>query len=141
MKCRILGEAVRRDEVVIATEVHGRVSDLLPPEAPDAQRAEADCRSRAKNVNGLSRKHILDGIDASLTRLGMDLYQIHGDDPLTPLEEVVEALDAVLPWSPLAGGCSRANSAATAPRPRAPAARASTSPRWTARGPTTASTR
>lgn len=101
---RILGEAVRRnglrrDEVVVATKVQGRVSDLLPPEATDAQRAEADRRARAKNVNGLSRKHILDGIDASLTRLGMDhvdLYQIHGYDPLTPLEEVVEALDAVV---------------------------------------------
>ncbi|MFO0628442.1 MAG: aldo/keto reductase [Polyangiales bacterium] len=101
---RILGEAVRRnglrrDEVVIATKVHGRVSDLLPPDATDAQRAEADRRARAKNVNGLSRKHILDGIDASLARLGtdhVDLYQIHGYDPLTPLEEVVEALDAVV---------------------------------------------
>lgn len=101
---RILGEAVRRnglrrDEVVIATKVHGRVSDLLPPEATEAQRAEADRRARAKNVNGLSRKHILDAIDASLGRLGtdhVDLYQIHGHDPLTPLEEVVEALDAVV---------------------------------------------
>ncbi|MEZ4391235.1 MAG: aldo/keto reductase [Polyangiales bacterium] len=101
---RILGESVRRnglrrDEVVIATKVHGRVSDPLPPDATDAQRAEADRRSRAKNVNGLSRKHILDAIDASLTRLGMDhvdLYQIHGYDPLTPLEEVVDALDTVV---------------------------------------------
>ncbi len=101
---RILGEAVRRnglrrDEVVIATKVHGRVSDLLPPDATDAQRAEADRRSRARNINGLSRKHVLDAIDASLGRLGMDyvdLYQIHGSDPLTPLEEVVDALDAVV---------------------------------------------
>jgi len=101
---RILGEAVRRnglrrDEVVIATKVHGRVSDLLPPDATDAQRAEADRRGRARNINGLSRKHILDAIDASLGRLGMDhvdLYQIHGSDPLTPLEEVVDTLDAVV---------------------------------------------
>ena len=51
------------------------------------------------NQGGLSRKHILASMDASLKRLGMDyvdLYQIHRFDPDTPIEETVEALDAVV---------------------------------------------
>ncbi len=45
---------------------------------------------------GNSRRHILDAVDASLRRLGtdyIDLYQLHGDDPETPLEETLQALD------------------------------------------------
>ena len=48
---------------------------------------------------GMSRKHVLEAIDASLRRLGtdyVDLYQLHGYDPLTPLDEALEALDAVV---------------------------------------------
>jgi aryl-alcohol dehydrogenase (NADP+) len=48
---------------------------------------------------GMSRKHILEAIDASLRRLGtdyVDLYQLHGYDPLTPIDEALEALDAVV---------------------------------------------
>jgi aryl-alcohol dehydrogenase (NADP+) len=48
---------------------------------------------------GMSRKHILDAIDASLRRLGtdyVDVYQLHGFDPLTPIDEALEALDAVV---------------------------------------------
>jgi 1-deoxyxylulose-5-phosphate synthase len=48
---------------------------------------------------GTSRKHILDAIDASLRRLGtdhVDLYQLHRFDPLTPIDEALEALDAVV---------------------------------------------
>src|ERR1700679_823362 len=48
---------------------------------------------------GMSRKHILDSIDASLKRLGtdyVDLYQLHGYDPATPIDEALEALDAVV---------------------------------------------
>ena len=48
---------------------------------------------------GMSRKHILDAIDASLKRLGtdyVDLYQLHGYDAHTPLDEALEALDAVV---------------------------------------------
>ena len=51
------------------------------------------------NQAGLSRKHIMAAIDASLTRLGMDyvdLYQIHRFDPLTPMEETLEALTDVV---------------------------------------------
>jgi 1-deoxyxylulose-5-phosphate synthase len=48
---------------------------------------------------GMSRKHILDAIDASLRRLDtdyVDLYQLHGYDPLTPIDEALEALDIVV---------------------------------------------
>ncbi len=48
---------------------------------------------------GSSRKHLLDAIDASLRRLGadyMDLYQLHFDDPATPLDETLEALDVIV---------------------------------------------
>jgi aryl-alcohol dehydrogenase-like predicted oxidoreductase len=48
---------------------------------------------------GMSRKHILDAIDASLRRLGtdyVDLYQLHGYDRLTPIDEALEALDTVV---------------------------------------------
>ena len=51
------------------------------------------------NEVGLSRGHILDGIDASLRRLELDhvdLYQIHGFDPSTPIDETVRALDQVV---------------------------------------------
>ncbi len=48
---------------------------------------------------GMSRRHVLDAIEASLRRLGtdfVDLYQLHTHDPLTPLDEVLEALDTVV---------------------------------------------
>src|SRR2546423_15100562 len=70
----------RREEYVVATKVHGRT---MPGE----------------NGRGLSRKHILASIDASLERLDLDyvdLYQIHRWDPLTPIEETMEALHAVV---------------------------------------------
>ena len=80
----ILGRAVRdfarRDELVIATKVHGRM--------------HADV-----NGAGLSRKAIMTEIDASLRRLGMDyvdLYQIHRWDKATPIEETLEALHDVV---------------------------------------------
>src|SRR6266480_2927477 len=69
-----------REEYVVATKVNGRT---MPGE----------------NGRGLSRKHVLASIDASLQRLGLDyvdLYQIHRWDPLTPIEETMEALHAVV---------------------------------------------
>ncbi len=72
--------AVPRDEVVIATKVHG----VMGP---------------GPNDGGLSRKHILSAIDASLKRLGtdhVDLYQIHRWDYETPIEETLEALNDVV---------------------------------------------
>src|ERR1700724_2566091 len=80
----ILGRAIkdfaRRDEVVIATKVYGRMRP-------------------GPNGAGLSRKAIFVEIDASLTRLGMDyidLYQIHRFDHETPIEETLEALHDVV---------------------------------------------
>ncbi len=77
---RAMKDLVRRDEVVIATKVFYPVIDH-------------------PNGGGLSRKHILSAIDASLTRLGMDyvdLYQIHRFDYHTPIEETLEALSDVV---------------------------------------------
>lgn len=80
----ILGRALRdfanRDEVVIATKVHGKMSD-------------------DPNGSGLSRKAILSEIDKSLQRLEtdyVDLYQIHRWDYATPIEETMEALNDVV---------------------------------------------
>jgi aryl-alcohol dehydrogenase-like predicted oxidoreductase len=70
----------QRDEIVVATKVRGQMG-------------------RGVNQIGLSRSHILAGIDASLKRLQLDhvdLYQIHGYDPATPIEETVRALDDVV---------------------------------------------
>ncbi|MCM3778579.1 aldo/keto reductase [Microbacterium hydrocarbonoxydans] len=77
---RALADFARRDEIEIATKVHGRMGP-------------------AANQAGLSRAHIMSGIDASLRRLGtdyVDLYQIHRWDPDTPIEETMEALNDVV---------------------------------------------
>jgi 1-deoxyxylulose-5-phosphate synthase len=77
---RLVARLLSRDEVVIATKVFFPTSD-------------------APNGGGLSRKHVLASIDASLRRLGMDhvdLYQIHRWDPQTPIEETMEALHDVV---------------------------------------------
>jgi aryl-alcohol dehydrogenase-like predicted oxidoreductase len=80
----ILGAALKdfakRDEVVIATKLHGKMNDT-------------------PNGGGLSRKAILSEIDHSLKRLGtdyVDLYQIHRWDYETPIEETMEALNDVV---------------------------------------------
>ncbi|MBN9326677.1 MAG: aldo/keto reductase [Cellulomonas sp.] len=80
----IVGRALRdfasRDEIVLATKVHGRMH-------------------AGPHGGGLSRKHIRSAIDASLTRLGtdyVDLYQIHRWDPMVPVEETMEALHDVV---------------------------------------------
>ena len=77
---RALGDFAQRDEVVIATKVHGRMR-------------------RGPNGAGLSRAAIMHEIDASLRRLGtdyVDLYQIHRWDPTVAIEETMEALHDVV---------------------------------------------
>jgi aryl-alcohol dehydrogenase-like predicted oxidoreductase len=77
---RALRDVARREEVVIATKVHGRMH-------------------QGPNGAGLSRKVILTEIDNSLRRLGtdyVDLYQIHRWDASTPIEETLEALHDVV---------------------------------------------
>ena len=77
---RLLGKLLSRDEAVVATKV-------FMPMTP------------GENGGGLSRKHILSAIDASLERLGMDyvdLYQIHRWDNRTPIGETMEALHDVV---------------------------------------------
>ncbi|PPG03671.1 MULTISPECIES: aldo/keto reductase [unclassified Rathayibacter] len=77
---RALADFAVREEVVIATKVHGRMRP-------------------GSNGGGLSRRHILSAIDDSLRRLGtdyVDLYQIHRWDPETPIEETMETLHDVV---------------------------------------------
>ncbi|MEO6943553.1 MAG: aldo/keto reductase [Lacisediminihabitans sp.] len=77
---RALGEYAKRDEIVIATKVHG----VMRP---------------GPNGGGLSRGHIMNQIDASLRRLGtdyVDVYQIHRWDPEVPIEETMEALHDIV---------------------------------------------
>jgi len=77
---RLLGKLLTREEVVVAT----KVSMPMTP---------------GENGGGLSRKHVLSAIDASLKRLGMDyvdLYQIHRWDNRTPIVETMEALHEVV---------------------------------------------
>jgi 1-deoxyxylulose-5-phosphate synthase len=77
---RVLSKLLTREGLVIATKVHGQT---MPGE----------------NGRGLSRKHILASIDASLGRLGLDyvdLYQTHRWDYATPIEETMEALHDVV---------------------------------------------
>jgi aryl-alcohol dehydrogenase-like predicted oxidoreductase len=79
------GKAIRnlglkREELVVATKVRGKMSS-------------------DPNGIGLSRKHIMHQVDESLRRLNMDyidLYQVHGFDALTPLEETIDALDVLV---------------------------------------------
>ena len=100
----ILGQSIRnlglpRDEIVVATKGFGRVFDLPGEGAGAEEEAEANRRNAAANISGLSRKHLFDAVDASLDRLGLDhidLYQVHGTDPVTPIEETVEALDQIV---------------------------------------------
>jgi aryl-alcohol dehydrogenase (NADP+) len=75
-----LKEMASRDDVVVATKVWGPMG-------------------HSPNKRGLSRKHIIEACENSLRRLQMDyvdLYQIHRSDPVTPIEETLEALDSLL---------------------------------------------
>ncbi len=72
---------VKRDQIVIATKAFGPMGDETP------------------NERGLSRYHLLSACHASLKRLQLDhidLYQIHGFDPATPIEESLRALDTLV---------------------------------------------
>ncbi|MGH6949732.1 MAG: aldo/keto reductase [Vitreimonas sp.] len=97
----LVGQAIKglpRDELVIATKVFGRMSDVVPGQEANAT-PEQKRRYKNSNLWGLSRKHVFDAIDASLERLGLDyvdLYQVHAFDAATPLEETLEALDDVV---------------------------------------------
>ena len=69
-----------RKDIVLATKVYSRVGP-------------------GRNYMGASRGHIMDGIEASLRRLQVDyidLYQIHGDDPVAPVDETLRALDILV---------------------------------------------
>jgi aryl-alcohol dehydrogenase-like predicted oxidoreductase len=71
---------IKRSEIVVATKAMGAMGE-------------------GKNDSGIGRKHLLDQIDASLSRLQLDhvdLYQIHGWDPITPMEEALEALNDIV---------------------------------------------
>ena len=82
---KILGQSLKnlgiaRKDVVIATKVYNRVGP-------------------GRNDIGASRGHIMDGVEASLRRLQtdhIDLYQIHGNDSVTPVEETLRALDTLV---------------------------------------------
>jgi aryl-alcohol dehydrogenase-like predicted oxidoreductase len=82
---KILGQSLKnlkiaRTDVVIATKVYGRVG-------------------MGRNDVGASRGHIMDGVEASLRRLQtdhIDLYQIHANDSVTPVEETLRALDTLV---------------------------------------------
>ena len=82
---KILGQSLKnlnlpRKDIVIATKVYGRVGP-------------------GRNDIGASRGHIMDGVEASLRRLQtdhIDLYQIHANDSVTPVEETLRALDALV---------------------------------------------
>lgn len=77
---RALKDLARRDEVVIATKLYHAMG-------------------QRPNQKGLSRKHVMEAIDASLKRLGtdyVDLLIIHRFDPATPVEETLDALNDVV---------------------------------------------
>jgi aryl-alcohol dehydrogenase-like predicted oxidoreductase len=81
----MIGQAIKnlsinRDDLVLATKVRGAMG-------------------KSQNDLGLSKKHIIQQVEGSLKRLGtdyIDLYQIHTADPLTPIEETIKTLDALV---------------------------------------------
>ncbi|MBS1186409.1 MAG: aldo/keto reductase [Burkholderiaceae bacterium] len=86
---KLLKEFAKRNEVVIATKVYFGVSDDMSIDAPTM------AGKFHPNASGLSRKHIMHAVDASLQRLGtdyIDLYQIHRWDRATPIEETMAVL-------------------------------------------------
>ena len=86
-------ETAGRTEEIIGKWLHGKRDDFV---------LASKCRMQMgprPNDAGLSRKHILSAIDASLRRLQtdyVDLYQVHAPDPETPIEETLSALDSIV---------------------------------------------
>jgi len=100
---RWLAEMASRDEIVIATKVHGPMGQGSSATDLAAMHRESGAKvngpMRGLNRAGLSRKHILEACDNSLRRLRtdfIDLYQIHRFDFTTPLEETLDALDSLV---------------------------------------------
>jgi aryl-alcohol dehydrogenase-like predicted oxidoreductase len=105
---RILGQSLKnlniaRPNVVIATKVYSRVGP-------------------GRNDIGASRGHIMDGVEASLRRLQtdhIDLYQIHANDSVTPIEETVRALDTLVQQGRSATSAARIGRRGGSPKPSA----------------------
>ncbi|MEC5397383.1 aldo/keto reductase [Uliginosibacterium sp. H1] len=86
-------ETVGRTEEIVGRWLQGRRGDFVVATKAVGKVGPNDWDQ------GASRKHLLDAIDKSLARLGtdyVDLYQLHSDDPLTPLDETLEALDTIV---------------------------------------------
>ncbi len=87
------GKTVGRTEEIVGSWLKGRRHDFIL-----ATKCFGQMGPRPWD-QGMSRKHIVEAIDASLTRLGtdyVDLYQLHGFDPATPIDEALEALDSIV---------------------------------------------
>lgn len=101
----VLGASIKslglhRDEMVIATKCGQRIGGWGDEEGlTEEELIESRRRRGMRNLNGTSRKRVMDAIDGSLQRLGLDhvdLYQLHSFDPLTPFEESLEAMNDVV---------------------------------------------
>ncbi|HKO43913.1 MAG TPA: aldo/keto reductase [Pyrinomonadaceae bacterium] len=99
----VLGESIKRlginrAQIIVATKVRSPMSEAASAGTGDV------------NNVGLTRQHILAAVDDSLRRLGtdyIDLYQVHGWDKLTPIEETMRALDDLVRWGKVRYvGCS-----------------------------------
>ncbi|KAG8927828.1 hypothetical protein FRC01_006883 [Tulasnella sp. 417] len=99
----VLGKAIKqhnlpRDEIVVMTKLWGTVGRSTSDNLPFVPQEELG-RNRYVNQQGLSRKHIFEGVKHSLERLQLDyidLLQCHRFDPMTPIEETMQALDDVV---------------------------------------------
>ena len=89
----VSAETAGRTEVIVGKWLKGKRDRIVLATKCGMKMGEG------ANDAGLSRKHILDAVDASLRRLGtdyVDLYQVHSPDPATPIDETLEALHAIV---------------------------------------------